>query len=81
MFTNQIIYFLGHALLTLQLNENQQEELPDIIKVDKEETWKDTKEVVNEIKENVNTKKAPQYDLITDEVLKHWPRKAIVKLS
>lgn len=39
------------------------------------------KEVSDEIKININPKKAPGFDLITGEVLKQLPRKAIVKLT
>ena len=39
------------------------------------------KEVIKEIKENINPKKAPGFDLITGEILKQLPRKAIVKLT
>lgn len=38
-------------------------------------------EVKNEIKNNINPKKAPGFDLITGEILKHLPRKAVIKLT
>lgn len=38
------------------------------------------KEVVNEIR-HLSLKKSPGYDLITGEVLRHLPRKAVVKLT
>lgn len=38
-------------------------------------------EVRNIIKSNIKPKKAPGYDLITGEVLKHLPMKALVKLT
>ena len=37
--------------------------------------------MIKEIKENVNHKKAPGFDLLTEEILKQLPRKAIVKLT
>lgn len=37
-------------------------------------------EVANEIKTNLSIKKAPEFDLITGEILKKPIRKAIVKL-
>jgi hypothetical protein len=37
--------------------------------------------VKEEIKENVNPKKAPGFDLITGEILKQLHRKALVKLT
>lgn len=39
------------------------------------------KEVFDEIKTSINPKKAPGFDLITGEILKQLPRKAIVKLA
>ena len=39
------------------------------------------KEVEQEIRKNINAKKAPGFDLITGQVLKNLPRKAIVKLT
>lgn len=39
------------------------------------------KEITKMIKENINPKKAPGFDLITGEILKHLPKKAIVKLT
>lgn len=39
------------------------------------------KKVTLEIKRNINSKKAPGFDLITGEVLKQFSRKAIVKLT
>lgn len=39
------------------------------------------KEVLREIQNNISSKKSPGYDLITGEILKHLPRKAIVKLT
>ena len=37
--------------------------------------------MIKEIKENINRKKAPGFDLVTGEILKQLPRKAIVKLT
>jgi hypothetical protein len=39
------------------------------------------KEVTNEIKCNINPRKAPGFDLITGEILKRLPRKDVVKLT
>jgi hypothetical protein len=39
------------------------------------------KEVANEIKCNINPRKAPGFYLITGEVLKQLPRKGVVKLT
>lgn len=39
------------------------------------------KEIADEIKTNLNPKKAPGFDLITGEILKHLPRKGIVMLT
>jgi hypothetical protein len=39
------------------------------------------KEVKNMIKNKINSRKAPGFDLITGEVLKQLPRKAVVKLT
>jgi hypothetical protein len=40
-----------------------------------------TTAVKNEIKNNLNPKKAPEFDLITGEVLQQLPRKTIVKIT
>jgi len=40
-----------------------------------------TTEVKNEIKNNINPKKSPGFDLITGEVLQQLPKKAIVKIT
>jgi hypothetical protein len=39
------------------------------------------KEVANEIKRNINPRKATGFDLITGEILKQLPRKGVVKLT
>lgn len=39
------------------------------------------KEVIKEIKENINSKKAPGYDLITGEILKQLPKKGVIKIT
>lgn len=39
------------------------------------------KEIEKEIKNNINAKKSPGYDLITGEILKHLPKKAIIKIT
>ena len=40
-----------------------------------------SKEVEKEIKNNINPKKAPGFDLITGEILEELPKKAMVKLT
>jgi hypothetical protein len=39
------------------------------------------REVAEEIRTNLNTKKAPGFDLITGEILKNFKRKTLVKLT
>jgi hypothetical protein len=39
------------------------------------------KDVANEIKRNINPRKAPGFDLISGEILKQLPRKGVVKLT
>jgi hypothetical protein len=39
------------------------------------------KEITEEIRTNLNSNKAPGFDLITGEILKHFKRKALVKLT
>lgn len=39
------------------------------------------KEVTEEIKTNLNPKQAPEFDLITGEILKTLPQKGIVMLT
>lgn len=39
------------------------------------------REVRNEIKNNINPKKCPGYDLITGEILRQLPKKAVTKLT
>jgi hypothetical protein len=38
-------------------------------------------EVANETKRNINSRKAPGFDLITGEILEQLPRKVVVKLT
>lgn len=47
--------------------------------IDQEIVFTSPKEVINEIKGNINPKKAPGFDTITGEILKQLPKKAIVK--
>lgn len=75
--------FANHLEKTFQPNE-EQEDIPDLeIPIQEEVEIRHTspKEVISEIKENINPKKAPGFDLITGEVLKQLPRKAILKLT
>jgi hypothetical protein len=39
------------------------------------------KEIINEIKTNIDPKKSPGFDLITEEILRQLPKKDIVKLT
>lgn len=66
-----------------QPHNEQDNELPsDAIEQDEENIDKVTvQEICYEIKENINPKKAPGYDLITGVVLKQLPRKALVMLT
>lgn len=75
--------FAEHLENTFQPNEVEQIwELPNEENGKLEEIPRVTpKEVITEIKVNVNAKKSPGYDLITGEILKQLPRKAIVKLT
>jgi hypothetical protein len=54
------------------LNNNQDDEKIPLVT---------SKEIANEIKVNLNPKKAPGYDLITGELVKNLPKKAIVMLT
>lgn len=74
--------FAEHLENTFQPNEG--EELLNWEVHDRENmniTPTSPKEIANEIKTNINPKKAPGFDLITGEVLKQLPKKAIIKLS
>ncbi|CAG9828874.1 unnamed protein product [Diabrotica balteata] len=68
---------------TFKPNDNDSEELrwEEPFQTDERITLTSLREVSTEIKENINPKKAPGYDLITGELLKNLPRKAIVKLT
>lgn len=39
------------------------------------------REVINEIRRNINLRKSPGYDLISGEILKNLPKKALIKLT
>ena len=56
-------------------------EEPEIFQSSQEIDFVTTKEVAKEIKENLNSKKAPGFDLITAEILKKLPRKGISKIT
>jgi hypothetical protein len=53
----------------------------EIVQENEEIKFSTTTECKNEIKNNVNPKKAPEFDLITGEVIQQLPRKAIVKIT
>lgn len=75
--------FANHLEEVFQPNQNQGLE-PDleIVKQSEESIpLISLKEVQKEIKDNLSPKKAPGYDLITAQVLKNLPIKAILKLT
>lgn len=61
-----------------QLRETLDENITQILE---DVTPTSPTEVANEIKNNLNLKKAPGFDLITGEIIKQLPRKATVKLT
>jgi hypothetical protein len=72
---------LGHIF---QPHDSQREK--EIITEDIAQEYEEIKlttptEVKNVIKNNINPKKAPGFDLITGEVLLQLPKKAIVKIT
>jgi hypothetical protein len=74
--------FANHLENTFQPNEGNELPIWEIPNQDKIEiTPVTSKEVTNEIKLNMNPKKAPGFDLITGEILKQLPKKAIIKLT
>lgn len=74
--------FAQHLEETFQPNENSIE-IPESENLSQNHRIKlvTPKEVMREIQNNISSKKSPGYDLITGEILKHLPRKAIVKLT
>ena len=77
------VNFANHLEQTFQPNEQEGDEpaWTERIQENLEIALVTPKEVIKEIKENINPKKAPGFDLITGEILKQLPRKAIVKLT
>lgn len=75
--------FANHLSKIFTQEEDSIDELLAITTVQEFEIIKPVSpaEVAKEIKNNINTKKAPGYDLISGDVLKKLPRKAIVKLT
>lgn len=76
--------FAEHLENIFQPNEQQEDEViieEEIVQENEEIKLATPTEVKNEIKNNINPKKAPGFDLITGEVLKQLPRKGIVKLT
>lgn len=74
--------FAEHLENTFQPNEG--EELPNWDFPDRDNTNirpTTPKELAYEIRTNINPKKTPGFDLITGEVLKQLPKKAIIKLT
>jgi hypothetical protein len=74
--------FRNYLEETFQPSENQDE--PQLLEQVGEEmdiAFVTPKEVAEEIKTNINPKKAPGYDLITGEILKDLPKKVIMKLT
>ena len=74
--------FANYLETVFQPNVAEQDEiLPEVGRQDEMEISLITPmEVKNEISKNINPKKAPGFDLITEQVLKELPRKALVKL-
>jgi hypothetical protein len=71
---------LEQIFKTNEQNVRNEEQL--ILPVENEEILSVTsKEVANEIKRDINPRKAPGFDLITGEILKQLPRKGVVKLT
>lgn len=75
--------FAEHLAQIFQPNDqNADPTLEEVTNQEKEGiTLVTPKEVVNEIKTNISSKKAPGFDLISGEVLKALPRKAVVMLT
>lgn len=75
--------FASHLETIFQPHNLQEEEelLEETIPQDELVPSVSLKEVIKEIKHNINPKKAPGFDLITGEILRQLPRKALVKLT
>jgi hypothetical protein len=76
--------FTEHLEQIFQPLGSQEEEAmitEDIVQEKEEIKLATTIEVKNVINKNINPKKAPGFDLITGEVLKQLPRKAVVKIT
>lgn len=75
--------FANHLEKIFQPHEDQDEEfnLEEHQQDEHEIPSTSPKEVITEIKENINPKKAPGFDLISGEILKQLPKKAIIKLT
>lgn len=75
--------FASHLAQTFTPIEDQEGETTWEERCQEEESIRPTSpnEVYAEIKENMKSRKAPGFDLITGEVLKQLPRKALVKLT
>lgn len=73
--------FAKHLYETFQPNDGDDNLNQEIAQQDAEISFTSPKEIMQEIANNIDPKKAPGYDLITGEILKQLPRKAIVKLT
>lgn len=75
--------FATHLENTFQpLDQQEEDVLEETVPQDEENIALVTPgEVMKEIKYNIHSKKAPGFDLITGEILKQLPRKALVKLT
>jgi hypothetical protein len=75
--------FAEHLENIFQPNTAENNEvLPDVIQQDSAEIpLTSPAEVKREIRANINPKKSPGFDLITGQILKELPRKALVKLT
>lgn len=75
--------FAEHLEQIFQPNESLSEGTLTEITLQEDDEIEQTSihEVMREIKNNIKLKKAPGFDLITGEILKQLPRKAVVKLT
>lgn len=75
--------FAEHLEKIFQVNTGEEDEDLNVEPIQEQEEIALTNpaEVKKEIKNNIKSKKAPGYDLITGQILKQLPEKAIVKIT